>query len=702
MNPNPCLTISLLSQFTNQELQSNYLNHLDRTAEIASLLAQITDAPANRLTQRDLVLRVINLALEVDLCLGAHLTASIDPELQQIVVDDIERLEIPTRLKISLWRKTKSKAALPYLQDIFIFNDRFPNTYEGHREIESATSTITYIDRDLAVALLIEELHHPDRYHRSAEIMVDLAPVEAIEPLGDLLQTGDRRNCRAQYHSIEALAKIGTEAAISKLREVLQTCKHQWSDTDWIHGLGIIAEPAMVEHLIDLLYDPELYTERSGNTYEADRPCSEAIAALEHIGGEKVFDWLHQAIYWISADDEFESLFHTIVQTLFRLDSDRTLTALEGAIHSYDPVVRKRAAMALVVWEVPLVDRNLSILLSAIDDPDFDVQIKIVCGIREIIHLSMYGYHRLNITPELIDRAILETKPIVLKYINHPDLEIRERVIGQLSEREAYEWQLVECKTEPPNLSTLFRELHDPEIDIQKSAVTSIVELGSVEIFPILLEIAKNPELVGTLIWRLLEHHRSGTGIIIFEEFPRHREIAIEFLETAEKSLIAAIYNNIDNNIGSPSSNMVILSEIGSDLAIAPLQQIIRSDAYAYYDEPEDAVRSLATIGTEAAKMALLETLTVGKASPVENRPNLGRSVFNIFSTDGKLGLVPQLWSAHRQTYVDGGLAAISEIQERAGLYNPDFSDRSHSLFEPPSPRLRDILLGNTATAIEI
>jgi HEAT repeat protein len=672
MNTNPCLTVSLLSQLTNQELQSNYLNHLDRTAEIASLLAQIAD--------KDLALRIVNLALEVDLSLGASLSSSIYPELQQIVVDDIDRMEIPTRLKISLWRKTKSKAALPYLQDIFIFNHQFPNTYEGHREIESATSTITYIDRDLAVALLIEELHHPvgeafpleNRYHRAAEIMVDLAPVEAIEALGDLLQTGDRRNCRAQYHSIEALAKIGTEESIAKLREVLQTCKHQWSDDDWIHGLGIVAEPAMVEHLIDLLYDPVLYTERSGNTYEADRPCREAIAALEHIGGAKVFDWLHQAIYWISADDEF-----------------RSLTSLEGAIQSYDPVVRKRAAMALVVWEVPLVDRNLSILLSAIDDPDLDVRIKIICGIMEIIHLSMYGYNRLNIAPELINRAILETKPMALEYINHPDLEIRERVISQLSEREVYQWNLIESNTKPADLSTLLRELHDPELEIRESAVVSIIELGSVEVFPILLEIARSPELVGTLIWRLLEHHRSGTGVIIFEEFHRHREIAIDFLETAEESLIEAI----ENNIGSLSPNMFRLSEIGSDLAISPIQQIIKSHAYDYYDEPEDGIRSLAKIGTDAAKMALLEILT--------DRPNLGRSVFDVFSTDAKLGVVPQLWSAHRQTYVDGGLDAISKIQERAGLYNPDFSDRSHPLFEPPSPRLRDILLGNTATAIE-
>ncbi len=683
MNIYPSLTISLLSQLTNRELQSNYLNHLDRTAEIASLLTQITDP--------DLELRIVNLALEVDLSLGASLTSSIDPELQKVIVDAIESLEIPTRLKIELWHKTKSKSALPYLQDIFIYNHQLPNTWEGHREIESATSTIIYIDRDLAVSLLIEELHHPDRYDRAAEVLADLAPVEAIEALGDLLQTGDRRNCRAQYHSIEALAKIGTEAAISRLREVLQICKHQWSDSDWIHGLGIIAEPAMVEHLIDLLYKSELYTKRSGNTYEADRPSREAIAALEHIGGEKVFDWLHQAMYWISAEHEFESLFHTIVQTLFRLDSGRALTAIEGAIQSYDPVVRKRAAMALVVWEVPLTDRNLSILLHAIDDPDLDVQIKIICGIREIIHLSMYAYNRLNISPELLDRAILETDPIVLKCINHPDLEIRERVISQLSERETYMWQPIECTTEPHDLSILLRELHDPEIDIQKSAVTRIVELGSLEIFPVLLEIAKKPELVATLIWELKEAHRSGTGVIIFEEFNHDREITMRFLEAAEKSLIQAI----ENNDGFLCSSMFRLSEIGSDLAIAPLQQIIKSDAYAYYDEPEDAVRSLATIGTDAAKMALIETLT--------DCLNLGRSVFDIFSTDGKLGLVPQLWSAHRQTYVVGGSDAISKIQEREGLYNPDFSDslaerlrqRSHPLFEPPRPRLRQILLGD-------
>ncbi len=679
MNTYPALTISLLSQLTNRELQSNYLNHLDRTSEVASLLTQITDP--------DLALRIVNLALEVDLNLGASLTSSLTPELQKIVVDRIDRLAIPTRLKIDLWWETKSKAALPHLQEIFIFNHQFPNNYEGHREIDSAIATIIHIDRDLAVSLLLEELNHPMRYDRAAEMMVDLVPVEAIEALGDLLQSGDRRNCNTEGNSIEALAKIGTESSIAKLREVLYICKDRWSDDEWIQGLGYIAEPAMVEHLVYLLYEPALYIEHSGSTYTSERPCREAIAALEYIGGEKVFDWLHQAIYWISDEDECHSPFNLIVQALFRLDSDRTLTAIEGAIQSYDPVVRKRAAMALVAWDVPIADRNLSILLSAIDDPDLDVQIKIVCGIREIIDLSTSIHDPINITPQLIDRAILATKPIIIKYINDRDPEIRERVIGRLFTREAYQWQIIDKNKEREDLPILLKLIDDPDVEIRESAVVSLIKLGST-VFPIVLELANNPELVATLIWELKKSHELGTGGEILNEFHLDREVTMKFLETAENSLIEAIVNNI----GHLCPNIFRLGEIGSDHAIPTLQKIIKSDAFAYYDEPEDATRSLATIGTDAAKMALLEILT--------DRRNLGRSVFNIFSDDGRLGLVPQLWSAHRQTYVEGALDAISKIQEKEGLYNPDFSDRSHPLFEPPHRRLRDIFLGNTISEI--
>lgn len=156
----PPLTISLLNQLSdraayplgNRELQINYLNHVARTSEIVSLLAIITD--------QDLALRIINLALEIDLNLVTSLTSVIAPEFQEIIVKQIDQLEICVSLKIKLWRNTKSKAALPYLQNIFIFKHRYrEDRHSRHRIIESALEAIIEIDRDLGIALTIETLY---------------------------------------------------------------------------------------------------------------------------------------------------------------------------------------------------------------------------------------------------------------------------------------------------------------------------------------------------------------------------------------------------------------------------------------------------------------------------------------------------------------------------------------------------------------
>ncbi len=65
------------------------------------------------------------------------------------------------------------------------------------------------------------------------------------------------------------------------------------------------------------------------------------------------------------------------------------------------------------------------------------------------------------------------------------------------------------------------------------------------------------------------------------------------------------------------------------------------------------------------------------------------------FHNLGKLGLIPHLWSAVRQIHSYRGAETIATIQEQEGLYNPEFSDRSHPLFAPSTPRLRHILLGD-------
>lgn len=685
MNIYPALTISLLSQLTDRELQSNYLNHLDRTTEIASLLTQIAD--------KDLALRIVNLGLEVDLCLGASLTSSIVPELQQIVVDRINALEISTRLKIELWRRTKSKSALPYLQDIFSLKHQQPDDLDDRRTISSAISVIACIDRDLAVALLIKDLSDPRWYRNAAEHLARLSPVEEIEILASLLKDKHLTNeWDGKHLAMTALEEIGTDEAINKIREFLEN-RSLWLQRPYIYGLGIVADPAMVEHLIYLLYEPEQYVHRSieypaSEEYYADEAaslCCEAIDTLERIGGEKVFDLLHQAMYWILNKDLDYSPFDKIVEILFKLDRDRTLTVLEGAIKSCDPEIRKRAAIAISDWNIPVDDRNIEILLNAIDDPDLDVQLKIVSCIRERIDsiFRRYNSNNINISPGLIDRAILATKPIILKYINQTDLEIRDRAICQLSTIDADERHLIECVyVDPPtDLPTQLKLLHDPKHEIRESAVIRIVESGTAEVLPTLLELASNSELVSILIYELDKLADNNLSTPIFSKFYCDRDMALKFIETAEKTNV----ENIINKTHHVNGEVFALRSIGGDLAIAALREIL--EAEDSYDDIDQTILSLANIGTEPAMSVLLSFL-----------PNLDKFYGWIaiqFYRLGKLGLVPQLWSAAHQVYSDRTAEVISIVQEREGLYNPDFSDRSHPLFEPPRPRLRQFLLGD-------
>ncbi len=737
MNTYPALTILLLDRLTDRELQSNYLNHLDRTAEIATLLTQITDS--------NLALRIVNLALEVDLYLGASLTSSIDPALQQTIVDAIDSLAIPTTLKISLWRKTKSKAALPYLQDIFIFKHRQPNNYDGHRAIESAIAAIIDLDspqetlreRDLAVALLIEELYNSCFYHQAVEIMVDLAPVEAVEALGSLLQSQDRINFLAQYHAMQALEKIGTEAAIDKIRDALHTWKCRWSNTDWIQGLGIVAEPTMIEHLIYLLYEPHLYVHRSIEypaseeyyTDEAVRLCCEAISALERIGGNKVFDWLRQAMYWTRTYDYYPCPFDNIVKALFRLDRSRAFTAIENDLKNPDPAIRKLAVIALSDSDNQHLDCNLSILLNVIDDPNLDVQLDITDRIRWIIRHC----DRTDITPELIDYAIFVTKSIIIKLTTHSDPEIRDRVFSQLLVTELDERSLILQllgDTSNDNIATLryglnnFLKLsdlpilltylqsswvyirdyavmsiekigddsiapilseliHDKDSGIRITAVQSIVELGSTAIFPTILELANNLELISTLICEFFNTDRLETRSTIFEDFHRDRLITLKFLEAAEQSLIEAI----EKKIGAIHKNIRALGEVGTDRAIPILLQLIQTGDPTDYEVDQYCVAALTKIGTDRARTSLLELLP--------DDSTLGGSIWRELLYSGKLGLLPQIWEFEHQSHSPRSFDLISTIQEREGLYNPDFSDRSHPLFEPSYPRLRQILLGD-------
>ncbi|MBW4623663.1 MAG: hypothetical protein KME17_30420 [Cyanosarcina radialis HA8281-LM2] len=725
------LTISLLNRLTDRELQTNYLNHVCRTSEIASLLSTITD--------RDLALRIINLALEIDLNLGASLTSSIAPEFQEIVVKQIERLEICLPLKISLWQKIKSKAALPYLQDIFIFKYRY--RYNRYKEIGSALEAIIEIDRNLGIALALEALYDNRFSSEALEILTELAPSEAIDALGDLLESIHSIHYSQRDRAIHILDKIGTEAAIDKIRQALYTYRSSWSDDDWIQGLGIVGEPAMVEHLIYLLYLTDEYIDRSpdnpdDNLEEVSRLCREAIAALERFGGNLAFEVLHQFAYW-SIFKDYPSPFEEIIEALFRLDCDRTFTALENAIHSCDPLVRKRAAMAFNVLKVPIKEQTFSILIDALNDPEVDIQLEVIISIRTICrkYSLLYGDGQITIDLHPKDRAYAATKPIVANFLSHPENTVREKAIFVLVDDDLDELKLIppllgnlsqkklqylpyrfSSAIDSSHLSVLFDYLEDDRLELRayalaslglingdlilpmlvsalkdnelilrQAAVKGIVKLESLAARSILLELAANSELVTTLIEELIELNCSETRSGTLGRWQGDRDFTQQFLEIAETTLIEIVKTR--------HREILCLGQIGiSDRAVDAIAQVLKSDDCSYEHE-DDGVMALANIGSKEAIEALLEFLPNGFV--------LGGWIATPINNGGKLGIIPQLWLAQRQLYCESLSNAIINIQQREGLYNPNFSNRPyHELFRSRSlsPRLRQVLLENADT----
>jgi HEAT repeat protein len=609
MNTCPPLTIPLLAQISDRDLQSNYLNHVDRTDEVASLLAQIED--------KDLALRIINLALEVDLILGSKLTSSAPLDVQAIIVEKIDQLEIPIALKLKLWHQTKSKAALPHLQSIFFLKLHYQDA--GYDLTESSIAVIIDIDPELAIILLRESQYDSRFSARAALLLAKIAPSEAIKPLAGLLDKPYFNSSDGNHLAMQSLGEIGTDEAINKIREFLEDRCH-WSKSAYIHGLGIVAEPAMIDHLVYLLSQPE----------DTEDLCCFAVKALECVG-ERMFDCLHRALYWLKFDEDRCYEFYNILEILFKWDHESALSALEGAIQSYDPIVRARAAMALSSSRIFITDRNVVALLSALNSPGMEGQLEIACYIREIFDRMLNGisYDKADISPELVTQAILETKPILIKNAHHPNQEIRRRVIHKLFDSEPDEQEVISNLLDSgisltylendtvevraiakiseaggkPALPVLLQLIDDPDLKIREAAVQGIVGLGSAEILPILMKLAASNELVTCLISELGDLARNDPQTSVFDIFHHNQDMTIKFLETAEKTMV----ENVQKRKSVARAGIFNLGKIGDELAVVALQEVLIANDD--YDNVDDAVYSLAQIGTDLAVSALLSFL---------------------------------------------------------------------------------------------
>ncbi|KAB8321330.1 NTPase (NACHT family), partial [Tolypothrix campylonemoides VB511288] len=142
-----CL-LQQLPNISNEKLKRDYLNYLKWTEPLALMLALVEkEAQA---------LRAVELALEVDLALGARLAGEVKPEFQEKTVGLIVGLEVRELLKIEFLEITRSGCK----QAITFLSNRLQHQDSDVRR--SAADALGHIEDSQAVPALIQALNHQD------------------------------------------------------------------------------------------------------------------------------------------------------------------------------------------------------------------------------------------------------------------------------------------------------------------------------------------------------------------------------------------------------------------------------------------------------------------------------------------------------------------------------------------------------------
>ncbi|MBW4464718.1 MAG: HEAT repeat domain-containing protein [Pegethrix bostrychoides GSE-TBD4-15B] len=193
-----------LDKLDDLTLKKLYLNPLDWT-ESLSLMLGILD-------NEQQVLHVVQLALEVDLKLGARLAGEVKPRFQQATVEQVICLDVPEWLRVELLGRTRSNVAVVYLKQILV-----DLTSDSHSDVIRALAKMTCSP---AMDILTSLLSHQDIMLRN-EVIHALGQNGTEQAVNGLLQAlADPVNF-IRANSLKWLHKVDTELAIRALNQAL-------------------------------------------------------------------------------------------------------------------------------------------------------------------------------------------------------------------------------------------------------------------------------------------------------------------------------------------------------------------------------------------------------------------------------------------------------------------------------------------------
>lgn len=508
--------LGLLPSLSDARLRQGYLNYLKWTEPLALMLELVEG--------EEQAVRVVRLALEVDLRLGARFAGAVKYGFQEktvgLLIREIEEREIPNLFVIELLGETRSNAAInnlvmalkysaPNISDKArealgilgnekIANDLITLLKDSNPDIrEIAVELLSEIDNQNARDLLIDSIKDPSSNVRKkvAELLSKISSKKSVDTLVKATKDNDSD---VRINAAKSLVEIDYGIGESHFRTsvkykrvkplVIGNLKLRQSET-LLYGIAfdvlmtLVKDPNSDVRFYVLWQLGEMGKEEAMDTLinalgdSDDRVRSIATRSLTKIGSEKVVETLVNII-----KDPNSDIYEQALKALIRIDNEKVINLLVSCTESPDLETRWEALEAL--GEIGN-ETAIDILINFLKDSDYTFRWKAVSLLGHIGNLKSSVKAHDAILPALKDshsdvrcQAAIELghmisteaiDPLVTIAMTDSSSSVRNAAISAISEIGSISSQ-GEILSEQA-IEFLVTALKDPDADIRQCAV---------------------------------------------------------------------------------------------------------------------------------------------------------------------------------------------------------------------------------------
>ncbi|MFM7600461.1 MAG: HEAT repeat domain-containing protein, partial [Pseudanabaena sp.] len=630
--------LRLLPSLSDARLQHDYLNYLKWTEPLALMLELVES--------EEQAVRVVKLALEVDLQLGGRLAGAVRYGFQEKTVEllmrEIDERKIPKLYAIKLFGKTRSDYAIkPIIKSL---KDEDSNVRL------KASRALGEMGNKKAVESLMQLLEDVDFFVRIdgarslGKIGIEIADEHLIEiSVKYLIQSLKIRRFKLCINIEKALIDIRSDKALDVLIQALQY-EESSMYSHIARVLGEIGNTKAVEPLIQTL--------KKGGDADTVRA---VVWALDNIGGiDRAIQTLIQAIKYRNCDVHWNA-----AEILAKIDSNKTVNPLIQALKDEDIYLRWS-----VVEMLGDIGSEISVkpLVQALKDEDFFVRLSVVEALGKIGNEKAIEHFiqelknsntdvRLAVIEALCKFNSEKTVEPLLQFLNDDDVQVNViRALGRIGSKKA--------------IKPLLQLLEYSHADTWKNVIEALGKIGSEKAVEPLLQVLKNghTDVQGTVIGALGEIGSEKAVEPLLQVLKTHDSILLCNVadalgkigsEKADRSLIQLLGNK---DIFVRLSGIEALGKIGSEIAVRSLIQLLRNGDSVLQ---ANIVEVLGKTGSNKVFEFFLESLLV--CDDVYLRRTLVEALIKIDSKKVVNFLIQDL--KHEDSYVRRyALKALTEI----------------------------------------